>query len=286
VEVKKREFRNLKTSWIEAGKPANPLLVFLHGFPDNAETWEFQIEAFKESFHVLCPFTRGTYPSDPAEDRQRYSSGAEALDILQLLQTKDPEHTRPIILVGHDMGVPVAWRLSNLLGKRLKGLVILNGLSLGQMAFRLKKRPRQLLKSWYVFPMLVPYFPEFAFGHFAAPLLRLVEKRGGFPGPKSSPEDHAQKNILRPLNQYREFTKEILNFRMGDIQKVHASTLVMWSNRDNYLIHPTLEELEPFASHVTVRILDGHHWVHHSNPEMVNEILKDFFEDALKEALP
>src|SRR4051812_25076399 len=88
--IRKREFRDLKTSWIEAGDPEKPILLFLHGFPDSAETWSHQVDHFKTDYHVICPFVRGALPSDPAETVLRYSTKSEALDVLQILKAIDP----------------------------------------------------------------------------------------------------------------------------------------------------------------------------------------------------
>jgi epoxide hydrolase 4 len=274
--IRKREFRDLKTSWIEAGDPHHPILLFLHGFPDSAETWKFQIDHFKKNYHVISPFVRGALPSDPAEHIPRYSTKSEALDILQILKTIDPHHKKKIVCVGHDLGSPVAWKLAGLLSHRLAGLVILNGLALEQMRERLMKRPKQWLKSWYVFPMQVPFLPEFLFSHFSQQLIDQTHKSGGFPKPEESPKDYAQQFILGPLNQYRAFTRELL---AGDkVTKISVPTLILWSNRDNYLLHPTLEELEPLCSDVSVRILEGRHWIHQDRHEMFNEVLEEFLK--------
>jgi len=273
-KIRKREFRDLKTSWIEAGDADKPILLFLHGFPDSAETWKHQLEFFKNDYHVICPFVRGALPSDPAENLPRYSTKSEALDVLQLLKAVDPKHARKVVVVGHDMGTPLAWKLAGLLSNRLAGLVILNGLSLEQMRMRLRKRPKQWMKSWYIFPMLVPFLPEFLCSHFPKQLMERARKSGGFPVDESNAKDYAQQFIIGPLNQYRAFTRELI--RGDKTPKVYAPTLVLWSNRDHYLLHPTLEELEPFCTNVSVRILEGQHWVHHDRPAVFNEILEDF----------
>ena len=44
----------LEFAYLEAG--AGPLIVCLHGFPDNAWSWEYQIPRFAEAgFRVVAP---------------------------------------------------------------------------------------------------------------------------------------------------------------------------------------------------------------------------------------
>lgn len=68
----------------------------------------------------------------------------------------------------------------------------------------------------------------------------------------------------------------------GDLSvlMVNAPTLVIWGEQDRIFLTSTLEGLERFVPHVTIkRIPDGTHWVIHEKPELVNTALRAFIED-------
>ncbi len=277
--IKKREFRNLKTSWFEAGDSSLPILLLLHGYPDSPDAWSFQVDFFSDRYQVICPFVRGALPSARGEDISRYSPDSIALDFLQILETIDPEHKRKIICIGHDFGAAHAWSLAQLLGKRLDKLVIINGLSLPQM-LRRWKRPKQFLKSWYIYPMMLPYLPEFISSNFSKPLLELAYDLGGLPEELRPDPLNPERHIVEPINQYRSFVYEAVKGCGREIKKINCPTLVIWGKKDAFLLPPTIDELEPFTSDLTVRILDGNHWIHREQSREVNHLIEKFIENA------
>lgn len=277
--LRKRELRNLKTSWLEYGDKEAPIFLMLHGYPDSPDSWEFQVEFFENKYHVICPYIRGALPSSRAEDLSRYSPDSIALDFLQILETIDPEQKRKITLLGHDFGAAHAWTLAPMLGKRLERMIVINGLSLAQM-LRRWKRPKQFLKSWYVYPMMLPYLPEFFASHFSKPLLNFAYNLGGLPQEKRPERHNPERHIVEPINQYRAFILEALKGRGKEFTQVHAPTLVLWGKKDAFLLPPTVNELEPFTSELTVRILDGNHWIHREKASEVNHLIEKFIENA------
>lgn len=58
----------LRFAYLEQG--SGPLVLMLHGFPDNAHTYRAQMKAFSEAgYRVVCPFLRGYAPSDIPSNR-------------------------------------------------------------------------------------------------------------------------------------------------------------------------------------------------------------------------
>lgn len=272
--VRQRELRNLKTGWMDAGPEDAPILFFLHGYPDSPETWEFQVNYFQDRFRIICPFARGASPSEATDSLQRHSQDSVALDLLQILNCVDPQHTKPIYCIGHDLGAVHAWNIAPLLSERLKGLIILNGLALRQMIGRAKLFP-QHLKSWYIYLMNVPYLPEFLAAHFAQRLSALAYDLGGLPK-QLQPTEHDQSVVVEPIKQYRAFTREIPNMLNAKIKKIECPTLILWGRKDRFLLPPTVDEFEAYTSNVTIRILDGNHWLHREKAEQVNKLIEGF----------
>ncbi|HTM42793.1 MAG TPA: alpha/beta hydrolase, partial [Terriglobales bacterium] len=67
------------------------------------------------------------------------------------------------------------------------------------------------------------------------------------------------------------------------VQAPHIAvpTLVIWGEKDPYLLTGNLNGLEEFVPQLTVRrVPDGSHWVIHEQPELVNSYIREFIESA------
>jgi pimeloyl-ACP methyl ester carboxylesterase len=272
-------FRGLATSWWEAGDPANPILLFLHGFPDSPETWEAQVAYFRERYHVICPFARGAGPSEESDELSRYGTDASALDMLQLLAKIDPSGQRPVWIVGHDLGAVHAWSLAPLLGSRLRGVALINGLGLAPMLSRWK-RPKQHGLSWYIYAMQIPGLAETMIRLTPQRMLALAHRLGTLPLAQRPDGTKAVEWTMHPLRQYRQFVREIPRTALRQLPRLQAPLLLLWGSRDAFLLPPTKEEWETFASDVTTRILPAGHWVHREKAAEVNRLLGGFFGNS------
>lgn len=280
--TRQKRIRGLDTAWLEAGgdaAAAKPILLLLHGFPDAPESWEHQIVGFAPDFHVVAPYGRGAGPSEKSDDLGRYGPDGMALDVLAILDEVDPTRERKIYIVGHDLGAVHAWHVAGLLQHRAARLVIINGLTIGQMARRWNS-PRQLARSWYIFLAQIPRVPELLFRRFPEPLLRFAHKKGGL-SPEQSPSlEDVRESLVGPLNQYRAFLREAPGRLLGgkDAERtVACPVLVLWGADDAFILPPTVDELRAEAPDLTVRILQGNHWLQREQPERVNKLMSEFF---------
>jgi pimeloyl-ACP methyl ester carboxylesterase len=84
---------------LEAGD--GPLVLLLHGFPDDAWTWSHQLRALAASgFRAVAPFMRGYPPTEPAPDGA-YDPVSLGGDVLGLIDALGGEPAR---VIGHDWG--------------------------------------------------------------------------------------------------------------------------------------------------------------------------------------
>ena len=61
--------------------------------------------------------------------------------------------------------------------------------------------------------------------------------------------------------------------------RIEVPTLVIWGERDIYLLTGNLEGLESYVPRLTVkRVPDGSHWIIHEKPVLVNTYLREFLE--------
>ena len=85
-----------------------PPLLLLHGFPDSAEVWRFQLPVLVAAgYRVIAPDMRGFGRSDAPADKAAYQIDLILDDILELLRSL--EITEPVGLIGHDWGAAVGW---------------------------------------------------------------------------------------------------------------------------------------------------------------------------------
>jgi pimeloyl-ACP methyl ester carboxylesterase len=61
--------------------------------------------------------------------------------------------------------------------------------------------------------------------------------------------------------------------------RVNVPTLVIWGEKDIYLLTSNLTGLEQYVPDLTIkRIPEGSHWVIHEQPELVNNYIKEFIK--------
>lgn len=89
----------IEFAYVEQGE--GPLVLLLHGFPDDAHTWSAQLDALAQAgYRAVAPFMRGYAPTGPAPDG-RYDVEALAGDVAALV---DVLGDGPAHVVGHDWG--------------------------------------------------------------------------------------------------------------------------------------------------------------------------------------
>lgn len=286
AELKLMRVRGLETAWLEQGARGKKIALLLHGFPDSADSWDHQIDALAEAgYCVIAPYGRGAGPSATTKRVKRYDPEAYSLDLLAILDEVDPERAQDVYLVGHDLGVAHAWGMASLLKKRAKGLVVINGLTIPQMMRRFKN-PRQLARSWYMFAMQVPVVPEMLAKFLPRRCVKLAHDLGGLPQEARPKSQLVERAIAGPLNQYRAFLRAAPRAMLHPQTPLRCPVLVIWGSRDKFLLPPTIDELERDAARLTVRIIQGNHWLQRERPGDISKLIGDFFHNAQAEVLP
>lgn len=131
------------------GDPSSPLVLALHGFPDEASTFDQLAPLLvQRGFRVMAPYLRGFAPSTTEGP-----FGAESLarDLAAiLLALGNP----PVVLLVHDMGAQAAYALFDLEERnrlRIKGLCTLSLPHPGAVVQNMRRSFRQMRMSRYVF---------------------------------------------------------------------------------------------------------------------------------------
>ena len=108
----------------EAGDPARPTLLLLHGFPSTSRMWDRLIPALLPHFHVIAPDYPGFGLSDaPPPDAFDYTFDNLASCMIALLRQLGIESYSLIV---QDYGGPIGFRMALAEPERLKVIVAQN----------------------------------------------------------------------------------------------------------------------------------------------------------------
>ena len=132
--------------YLEHGDPAGEPVILLHGFPDDAHSWDTVARhLLKDRLRLIAPFLRGYGPSRvTAEAAFSGQTAALAQDIFDLADALGLDR---FLLVGHDWGARAAYAAAALHPERLRGMVTLS--SPYQMSPAEMSAPAQVRAFWY-----------------------------------------------------------------------------------------------------------------------------------------
>ena len=110
----------------EWGDPADPLIVFLHGWGDAGATFQFVVDRLASRWHVIAPDWRGFGRTH--HRAQGYWFPDYLADLDDLLSKYSP--TAPVRLVGHSMGGNIGGLYAGAMPERVRAFVNVEGFGL------------------------------------------------------------------------------------------------------------------------------------------------------------
>lgn len=259
-----------------AGPVDGTPVVLLHGFPEAWFAWRRQIPHLAAlGYRVLAPDQRGYNLSGKPRGRRAYTLDKLSGDILDLLDYAGVERG---LVVGHDWGAVVTWWLAMHHPDRLARVTVLNAPHPVEMMRAVVKDKHQRKKSAYMLWFQLPRLGERALLKSGGGILRRTSRPGAF-----SDEDLARyvEAWRQPgaatamLNWYRA-----MPFDRPRRAHVTVPTLLLWGARD-HVLGPELARasLSRCAAGRLELLDDATHWLHHDEPERVNEALARWLAD-------
>lgn len=148
---------SLSFSVRDTGPEHGPPVVLLHGFPQNSACWE-QVSARLNGagYRTLAPDQRGYCRAASPSGRWSYRITELVADVVALIEQAGLDRVH---LVGHDWGAVVAWAMATTHPELLRSLT---AVSVPHPAAFLQAMvsSRQILKSWYILMLQLPWLPE------------------------------------------------------------------------------------------------------------------------------
>ena len=157
AEHKRISLSSAEYVYLEAGR--GPTVMLLHGYPDNAYSWEHQIKFLAEKgYRVIAPFLRGYSPTIvPAGSF--FDRATLANDVNELIDSLNDGE--PIYLVGQDWGAAVSYGFAAAFPEKVKRLMILAVPHPVEINRTLRRSPRHVIRSFHWFLFQLPKLPEF-----------------------------------------------------------------------------------------------------------------------------
>lgn len=279
-----------------SGKPGQPLLLFLHGFPEGAFIWDGLLEQFGSRYRCVAPNLRGygrsSQPTAISDYRAKYL--VEDLAALIALESRDQ---RAACVIAHDWGGAVAWGLANRYPQQLERLLILNSPHPGSFLRELQSNPVQQSASQYMHFLRRPDAPELLAENGWQRMLRFFQNPDGSMPAWLTPERQQQYRehwdlgvhgacmfyAASPLVPPRpggsaDELQDIRELSLPDeMLHIPVPVRILWGDSDLALQPALLHGLEQWVPQLEIEHLQGcSHWVVHERPEAVQRALAEF----------
>jgi pimeloyl-ACP methyl ester carboxylesterase len=263
---------------IDVGPADGPVVVLLHGFPEQNTMWQSIIPRLTaQGYRCLAPRQRGYSPGARPPRRRDYRISELAEDVKTLI---DACGAQRVHLVGHDWGPTVAWHVAQQFPDRL---LTVTAMSVPHPGAFLKAlvTSRQGLASWYILFFQLPRVPEWYLqrGRGTFTLSGLVKARAQHAPELAKAEAKAMAEpgaLTAALNWYRAIP---LSDTREAGKKVTVPTMFIWSDGDIALREKGARATGDYVlGEYRFEVLKGvSHWILDEQPDMMADLLLDWF---------
>ncbi len=264
----------------EAGTGPDVALC-LHGFPENRYSWRHQLPFLAGlGWHAVAPDLRGYGGTTRPAGRAAYRMPHLVSDVADIF---DALGARRRLLVAHDWGALIAWQFAIERVRGLDGLIVMNVPHPAVFRRVLRRSPRQVGRSWYVFFFQLPVLPELLLGAAGARAVGqafsgMAVDKAAFPPQVLA---HYRKAASQPgaltamINYYRANLLSLAS--RAETPMLRTPTLMVWGEQDTALGLELTEGYAPYVADFTLRRLPGvSHWVQQEAPDRVNAIIGEW----------
>ncbi|RNL63321.1 alpha/beta fold hydrolase [Nocardioides marmoriginsengisoli] len=259
----------------ESGNPEGPVLVAVHGYPDNHTVWDGIAAELGDRYRVIAYDVRGAGDSDKPAARSSYKIARLVEDFTAVIDAVSPD--TPVHLLAHDWGSIQSWGpvTDPALAPRIASYTSISGPCLDYVGvwMRDRKHPgaslRQALKSWYIAAFQIPALPEriVSLGVVDRGIAR-TELKGHPAGALANPVQRSEADKVNGIKLYRANMPSTL----ARPRPVRTSVPVqVLAPVDDAFVSVRLatETPAPFVDDLTISEIAGSHWVVSESPERV-----------------
>jgi pimeloyl-ACP methyl ester carboxylesterase len=269
------------------GNPANPPILFLHGFPESHRTWRHQMAGLADHYFCIAPDQRGYARSDKPADVDAYRVPILVADVLAVA---DALGIAQFTLAGHDWGGAVAWATALKHPDRVARLIQCNAAHPYVFQHTLVFDPAQRAASQYITEFRdrdvegevaekgVEWFFEDRFAKISGGAISADDKAAYI-------DEWSQPGALTGmLNWYRASPMQVpapdapavsTPFLDAAFPKLTMPVLVIWGMQDEALLPCQLDGLDTHIADLTIiRVADAGHFIPWEQPEAVTKAMR------------
>jgi pimeloyl-ACP methyl ester carboxylesterase len=148
----------IRFACLAQGPEGGPLVLLLHGFPDNAHSWEHQIPVIAAAgYRVVAPWLRG-YPPTEIPTGGYYDRATLVMDVRGLIDALG--NGAPCFLVGQDWGAAIGYGVLGAFPELVRRAMLLAVPHPAQVRLTLARSPKHAIRSFHWFLFQLPVIPE------------------------------------------------------------------------------------------------------------------------------
>ena len=263
---------------LSMGAPHAELVVLLHGFPADAESWLPVAEQLASAgYSILIPEQRGYSSGARPRGRRAYRLSELVEDTRALI---DAAGVQPIHLVGHDWGGTVAWAFAAKYPECVSSLTIVSTPHPRALTAALW-RSRQALLSWYMLLFQLPRLPEWILTiNQGAILIRALTKSGLNHQSASRYVAHFKDPSLltAALGWYRAIPFNLAS--PPAVRTIQSRTQFIYGAKDDFLSLTAARLTKQWVvGEYTFKLLpDQTHWIPENSPALLAKLVLEFIK--------
>jgi pimeloyl-ACP methyl ester carboxylesterase len=278
------EANGLRFSYVEEGD--GPLVLLLHGFPDNALSWDRIMPPLAGAgYRAVAPYTRGYSPSEAPADG-RYDPAARADDVAGLIDTLGGGE--PAFVVGHDWGASATYATIVFHPEKVRRAVTI---SIGPPGgtLRIFERPELLHYAFHFWLFQLPVFAEVA---VRANDFAMIDYLWNLWSPGLEDGDHIKrvKETLASPNAVEQalgYYRAMMQFTMSHpelaqrmlSEPLSVPTMLVVGDNEASLFGSSEDDAKFFSADFRLEVVTGAgHFVQREQPEVLSRLIIEWLE--------
>ncbi len=276
-----------------AGRPGDPLMLFMHGFPEFWYAWRELLPHYGRHRFAVAPDLRGYNLSSRPAEVEQYKIGRLIEDVDRFIKALGYQDA---IVVAHDWGGALAWSVAISRPQLISRLVMMNAPHPIPFARALATDPAQQAASQYMnwlrrpgsedvlaaddFALMQKFLRGFSQAEWLdGPTLAAYKEAWGQPGAIRGGVNWYRASPIHPASDTEPGASR-LELREEDFI-VPMPTLLIWGEQDQALLPVLLDGIERVVPQLRLlRIPDATHWLVHEKPDVIRAAIDDFLGDG------
>lgn len=271
---------------VDEGPRDAPLVVMVHGYPDDLTVWDGVVARLRDRFRILRYDVRGAGLSDTPKPLAAYKLGELKADLFAVVDAVAPGAAFHI--VGHDWGSIQLWEsvMDPEQSARIRSFVSASGPAIDYISVQSREALRsgdpsqvvgalkQAARSWYVGAFQLPVLPELAWTKRSARWTeRQIARAEGIP---ISVFQDAQRgrNGRSGIALYR--ANIVPRMRKPQPRPSQVPVCVLVVEGDAYVTPLIAHACEPWLTEVEFVPVDGGHWFFLAEPALFADEIARF----------